>query len=186
MNWGGLFKAPLNPSVVAFNPAVVTPSDTDTVNLTSNTVTLDDGLYPDTWYGEDGDQSNDLGPQEWMPGYAQGQKPYSREFVFTPETLPSYAMLNPAPGSQDLIAPRDSNSVPGTAQLNYIHGPVTGNSMDVYQEGNRQELLATPPGTYGPVVGGQDYSSVVAAATWQEAFAGYSNDAASQTIVGAI
>lgn len=155
---------------------------TDSTTSLHNAVELDDGYYADTpispYRGDVGDIV-----QDQRPGYAGSD---SREIVFQPDSLPSYKFMAPAPGSTDLIAPRDAGSIPGTSYLNVKNGPVSGFAMDEYQEGNRQQLESVPPGAYGPVVGGQDYSSVVSAATWQQSFDEYSNAPSSQAIVSAI
>lgn len=147
-----------------------------------NAIELGDEYYPDTLVPAfRGDVGNI--DQTMRPAYAGQDK---REIVYQPGPLPEYSFLAPAPGSTDLIAPRDSGSVPGTAYENIMAGPVTGFALDQYQEGNRQALLSTPPGAHGPVVGGDDYSNIVTQATWQQAFAEYSNAASDQAIVRAI
>jgi len=154
----------------------------DSSTVLHNAVELDDAYYADSpispyrGYVGDIDQTD-------RPGYAGEDK---REITFQPDALPGYKFLAPAPGSTDLIAPRDTGSIPGTSYLNTMDGPVSGFAMDQFQEGNFQQLESSPPGAYGPVVGGEDYSTIVNNATWQEAFAQYSNAASDQAIAGAI
>lgn len=155
---------------------------TDSTTQLHNAVELDDAYYADTPISPYRGDVNDIN-QSQRPAYAGMD---AREIVFQPDALPGYNFLAPAPGSTDLIAPRDTGSIPGTTYLNIKDGPVTGFAMDEYQEGNRQQLESVPPGAYGPVVGGEDYSTIVNNATWQEAFSQYSNAASDQAIVGAI
>ncbi len=118
------------------------------------------------------------------PGYAG---PQERQILETPGSLPRYEFLNPAPGSVDLAFPRDAGSVPGTVYENIMAGPVSGYAMDAdIPVGLRPVLLTRPPGQLGPVVGGEDYATMVANAAFQEAFAVYSNAPSDNTIISAI
>lgn len=168
--------------VGTFNPAASGQPNSGDIAYIHNTIDLDDPVYADQltppYRGAVGDIV-----QGDRPAYAGEDK---RVLVYQPDALPGYNFLSPAPGSTDLSMPRDFNSVPGTSQLNYMEGPVTGSAMDVYQTGNRQVLASTPPGQYGPVVGGDDYSQIVSNATFQQAFAEYSNAPSDQAIVSAI
>lgn len=175
------FKAKLT-SAYQYSPlASAIENDTDSHPL-HNSVNLDDAIFPDTTANQYRGNVGNI-DQGQRPGYAGDDR---RELVYSPDALPGYNFLSPAPGSTDLIAPRDSNSVPGTTSLNVMHGPVTGSAMDEYQTGNRQILMTAPPGSHGPVVGGPDYSTTVAYATFQEAFSSYSNAATDNAIVSAI
>ncbi|MHB1357041.1 MAG: hypothetical protein ACYCZF_13820 [Anaerolineae bacterium] len=117
------------------------------------------------------------------PAYAG---PQQREIIQQPGTLPTYQSINPAAGSVDLALPRDAGSIPGTVYENIMAGPVSGRAIDNSDVGFQQRLMMTPPGQIGPVVGGEDYSILVANANYQEAFAVYSNGPSDQAIIAAI
>lgn len=69
--------------------------------------------------------------------------------------------LAPAPGSENLTAPRDAGGRPGTNRLNRSRGPVLGPTSG--WSGNRDLPLSLPVGARGPV-GTLDYSSALAQA----------------------
>ncbi len=119
------------------------------------------------------------------PAYAG---PQGRQILEIPAQQMKYTSLAPAPGSEDLVLPRDSGSVPGTAYENIMYGPVSGYNMDHdgYQVGHIQVLMSVPPGAIGPVTGGEDYATLVSNAQFQAAFEQYSNLPSSQAIVSAI
>lgn len=181
----GLFSTPLPFGSSAYaGDATATLDDADTVNVTKGTATLDDAFWagdgvPNQERGNVGDMV-----QSYRPPYAQED---FREIEASPgPDLPAQSFLAPAPGSTDLFEPRYAGSIPGTNSLNFMHGPVTGRALDEGFTGSRQGLESRPPGAYGPVVGGDDYSNIVSMATFQDSFANYSTAASDQTIVSAI
>lgn len=112
-----------------------------------------------------------------------------RVLDIVPGMMPTYEFNNPDPGnpgSVDRINAQDIGGVPGTDALNYKRGPVTGFAMDAESSFEHQVLVSTPPGSYGPVVGGEDYSTLVSNATFQQAFSQYSTAPSDQTITAAI
>jgi hypothetical protein len=174
--------APLSSSY-SVAPSIIAADTNDTVQ--ESAVTLDDVVYADAFPNPDRGFINDE-TQTWgnTPAYA-GET--HREILFSPEELPGYNFLSPTANSSDNLSERrDAMSIPGTNYLNVMDGPVTGSQMDVFQEGNRQQLLTTPPGYNGPVVGGTDYSQLVSQAYWQESFAQYSTAASTQALVSAV
>jgi hypothetical protein len=201
-NFAALFAKPLSansmtgayaPVYEPYNPAyggdsAATPNDPDTQNQYNpgnGTVALDDGYIPGgepfPYHG----QVNDMpGTQIYRPAFSGAHK---REIVQTPGQMHEQVFLAPTPNSSDnLVRSRTADSISATDYLNYMHGPVTGNALDVWEHEYRQELSATPPGAYGPVVGGPDYSNVVSQASYQEAYADYSTAVSTQAIVSAI
>lgn len=114
--------------------------------------------------------------------------PEQRLIIEQSGALPPYSFLAPVPGSTDLVTPRDIGGIAGVVYENIMNGPVSGYGMDVdgYAVGHRQILMTTPPGQIGPVIGGQDYGTMVSNAQFQEAFAVYSNAPSAQAIVSAI
>lgn len=69
--------------------------------------------------------------------------------------------IAPAPGSQNLVAPRDAGGIAGTNHLNRSIGPVIGPVSE--WSGNRDLPISVPIGASGPV-GRSDYSAQLAAA----------------------
>lgn len=103
--------------------------------------------------------------------------------------LPSYEFQNPSPGrpgSVDRITPQDIGGYSGAETFNFKDGPVRGHAMDSDPTYEHQRVVNRPPGNYGPVVGGEDYSTLVANAAYQESFARYSTASSDQAIIGAI
>lgn len=70
-------------------------------------------------------------------------------------------VIAPAPGSENLTAPRDAGGRSGTNRLNRSIGPVGGPVSE--WSGNRDLPLSVPIGARGPV-GRLDYSAQLAAA----------------------
>lgn len=167
------FKKELPASMISYSPqANVVGPDSNSL-VFPNAVTLDDGYYPDTVIAGGRGNLGDTN-QEVLPAYAGQDKRYIVE-------QPGYVF------EQRFVGPTDASAhVPGTVYVNAFDGPVTGSAMDNYQAGNRQQLMATPPGAHGPVKGGQDYSQIAYAAYWQQAFASYSNEAATAAQLAAI
>lgn len=157
------------------NTDIAVPPTTE--DLSDNYI-ADDTPY--TFYGHMGE----VAPQSANPGYAPAG---NRTLVFEPSqaTDTGYSFLFPAPGSVDLIAPRDAGGIPSTDMLNVRSGPVTGFAMDHYSD-IRQGLDSQPPGYYGPVQGGTPQDQLISQAYWQQSFAQYSNAASDQAMVAAI
>lgn len=88
----------------------------------------------------------------------------------------------------DLTLAEDYGSVPGTVTGNYVDGPVTGMSMEVWQEGAFAVIPTRSIGVYGPVTGfpDADYAQSVSHAYFQQQFADYSTEAADVAMVSAI
>lgn len=166
-------------------PVIQIPASRDTTITPKGEVNLGDANYPDEIYTE-GHAPRPVELDATDPGYTG---PDSRIIEQRPSPLPSYEFANPSPGkpgSSDRMNCQDIGGVPGTDYLNYKDGPVRGFAMDSEPTFAHQELVSRPPGQFGPVVGGEDYSTLVANAAYQEAFAQYSTAPSDQAIVGAI
>lgn len=123
--------------------------------------------------------------QDSAPEYAGT---YTPGFENSPGVLYDNSSYTPAPGSQDLSAPRSDGGVPGTNRLIRSQGPVTGEGSDGGQSwtGNRAELHRPNPNYAGPVVGGPDYSNSLGAAYYADTLAGYSEISATSAMVSAV
>lgn len=180
------FRTPL-PDKLTYNPyASEIRADTNST-VHSNTVYLDDQVYPD---GVVTPKTPGLiGDYETQPDYDASVSPEGlhRELVFTPGPDPhEYAFLAPTPNSSDnLIAPRDQDGIAGTVSENIFWGPVDGRPMDEWQVGARQQLMTVPPGYGGPVTGSPDadYAAQLAYAYYQQVVQDYSPAAATDALV---
>lgn len=115
---------------------------------------------------------------EWVSHPGQGDQPIPGDGL-------RYAGLYPAPGSQDLTAPRDAAGIPGTDTLMYAaEGPVTG--RDNAYTNNRAALYSETPGYNGPVGGGPDYSQQATRAYFQVQAQQYSQAATEAAMLAAI
>lgn len=151
------------------------------------TVVVDDANYPDelntetnspeSWRSTVGDR--------WPSAHPAYDRPYHREFLDNPGTPASDApSVAPAIGSTDLAFPREQGGIPGTNRLIGGDGPVTGE--DSQWTGQRAGLHTPAIGNAGPVVGGPDYSSQLAAAYFQQQAALYSQQYAESAMVSAV
>lgn len=151
-----------------------------------NTVELDSVAYPEFHGVEDGPSAyrSNTGEafQHENPEYA-GQ--YELGYLAQPGTMPSTAYLAPAPGSQDLTAPRDSGGVPGTNRVIHSIGPVDGTVSDDWT-GSRTGLHAPRVQANGPVAGGPDYGHSLTAAYYSAAQANFSQAQAEAGMVAAL
>lgn len=172
------FTSPLAQSTAYDNPEPMQGRDNVVM---PNTPVIDDAYTPGTlpyeYYGPMNEPTQDSNPAYAGRG--------SRTLVLQGGQEDTHLFLNPAPGSVDLIAPRDSGGIPATVEENIRGGPVSGWVMDSYGY-IRQDLLATPPGQAGPVVGGTPQDQLISQAYWQQAFSQYSNQASDQANVMAI
>lgn len=83
-------------------------------------------------------------------------------FQAAPGIDPERRDLNTAPGSVDLIEPRDTGGVPGTDTILASIGPVTGDGTE-YLDG-RARLNTPNPSYAGAVTGGPDFNQQAAQA----------------------
>lgn len=148
-------------------------------------VTLDDPTYPDLT-GLGGGVAAYRGNQDAQfqnanPEYA-GE--YGLDYLDAPGLIPAYAGLNPAPGSVDLIQPRNAGEVSGTNRIIHSVGPVTGESHSWTE---LQTPLNQPNPNYGgPVTGGGDYSQQLAATYFASQARMLSEQASAQAMVYAV
>lgn len=153
-----------------------------------NTVVLDDANYPDepnqdtnspsSWRSNTGEL--------WPSSHPEYDRPYRRHIDNTPgPTADAGWSVAPAIGSTDLAFPRDQGGVPGTNTLIGGEGPVTGEDYANWT-GQRTALHTPAIGNAGPVVGGPDYSSQLAAAFFQQQAAQYSREYADSAMVSAV
>lgn len=92
--------------------------------------------------------------------------------------------LNPAPGSVDLIAPRDAGSIAAPGRVFNGSGPVSGgNSNWTNMVASLDPIVAASP---GPVRGGQDYSSQLANVYFATQAQQYSQQAIEAALVSAV
>lgn len=150
------------------------------------TVDLDSVAYPE-FHGIGGGPSalrSTTGDvfQDAAPEFAGVYEP---GFLAQPGALPAVATLAPAPGSQDLMMPRDTGGVPGTNRIIHARGPVDGALSDQWT-GTRETLHAPALQAHGPVVGGPDYGHTLTAAYYAAAQANYSQAAAEAAMVAAL
>lgn len=121
--------------------------------------------------------------QEGNPDYAGT---YALDFMNEPGQLPGFAELAPAPGSESLSAPRNSDEVPGTNTIIHSEGPVRSTTTDTWS-GTRADLYRSNPNYGGPVAGGPDYAQGMQAAFFQQqALAAYSEAASNAAMVSAV
>ncbi len=167
-------------------PVFTIPPSTDEVIVGgARAVNLNDADYPDE--ALTGGHGERIEPYDVQDGGYVG--PDERIINDPSGMLPSYEFANPAPGqpgSTDRVNAQSVGGVTGTALQNYKNGPVTGYAMDADRPVQTQQIGHLPPGQHGPIVGGDDYSAVVAAAAFQQAFDQYSTAPSDQAIVGAI
>lgn len=150
----------------------------DTVH--ANVVDLDGVTYPDhTGYTPDtGNLGDTIQPGETT--YAQGVE--SQQIIFSPNPMPAYSFL-----PNDLATPVDVGSRPGMNDMVVHHGPVTGNVMDVYQEGNVTKIPTDAPGIYGPVGNTEpDYATRAAYAEFATLTQDYSPAVANHQQIAAV
>ena len=123
--------------------------------------------------------------QDGAPQYA-GK--YELAFMDAPGVLFDNSSYSPAPGSEDLIAPRFADGVGGTNRIIKSEGPVSGSGSDggTTWSGNRAELNRPNPNYAGPVVGGPDYANSLGAAYYADTLAGYSEIASTSAMVSAV
>lgn len=111
---------------------------------------------------------------------------YGLGFMDAPALTPTHASLNPAPGSVDLIQPRQTPYFPnGTNRLIHSKGPVTGVYVERY-DGSRQEIGRVPTGQGGPVTGGPDYAQQLAQTFMAAQAQAYSSYAQASALVSAV
>lgn len=92
--------------------------------------------------------------------------------------------LNPAPGSVDLIEPRDTGSLPAPGRVFNGSGPVSGgNSNWTNTVANLDPIVAASP---GPVRGGQDYSVQLANVYFATIAQQYSQQAVEAALISAV
>lgn len=150
-------------------------------------VDLDDANYPgepnadenspESWRSVVGDN--------WPSSHPAYDRPYRREFQDATGAVPNdVPSVTPAPGSTDLAFPRQQGGVPGTNRLIGGDGPVTGE--DSVWTGKRADLHHPVIGNAGPVTGGPDYSSQLAAAYFQQQAAQFSQQYAESAMVSAV
>jgi len=180
------FRQPL-PAELTYNPYPNEIRGDTNSTVHSNAVYLDDVVYPDAVVTPH--SPGLIGDYETQPDYDASVSPdgLHRQLIFTPGPDPhAYAFLAPTPGSPDnLYEPRDTAGIPGTVTENIYWGPVTGNAMDEWQEGARQQLYTIPPGNKGPVTGSPDadYASQLAYAYYQPVWSDYSPAAATDALI---
>jgi hypothetical protein len=154
-----------------------------------NTVDLDSVAYPEFHGVADSPEAHRgvTGElfQDTAPEYA-GQ--YELGFIDQPGTVPSQTYLAPAPGSQDLVAPRDTGGVPGTNRVIHSVGPVDGAGTDggATWSSVRTDLHTPVAQQGGPVTGGPDYGHSLNAAYYAQAQAQYNLASAEAAMVAAI
>lgn len=150
---------------------------TDVALARTDAVQLDDGDYPDSVVGPLRANIDPLNQTAW-PAYAgieDNAVPFIPVQQGTQVFQGQFALPDPTVGS-----------VPGTASLPVRGGPVTGDAMDVYQDGNVQQTSSQPPGAFGPVVGGTDQSQLITQAYYQQLIDSYSTASSDQAMVRAI
>lgn len=154
----------------------------------SNTVYLDDVVYPDAV--AESDSASNFGDLQVQPSYDDSIDPAGirRELIFTPGIVNGYEFVTQENGQTDVAVPEDFGGIPGTVSLNVFHGPVSGNAMDEWQVGARTQLESTPPQYTGPVTGfpDADYATQLAYATYQQQLADYSSAVNTDAMVAAI
>lgn len=117
------------------------------------------------------------------PAYAGEYLPH---FLDNPGILPGYNDLAPAPGSENLTAPRTTGGVPGTNRLFIPDGPVDGSAASPGWTGKRTPLRPLTVGNNGPVSGGADTGAVAANAYFASVAARVSKAASDAAIVSAV
>lgn len=183
--WANPFKTSVPRSALSYSSQPSAQPDATDYFVMPNSETLDDVSYPEQVPNIWSDDSDDFGLQDTpseMPAYLGTNQ---RIITETPGQRDTHAFLAPAPGSTDLIEPRDTGGIPATVYFNEHTGPVTGRAFDVYQN-IRQGLLAVQPGQLGPVVGGPDQGEALSAAFFQAQFATQSNAASDAAMVNAV
>jgi hypothetical protein len=121
--------------------------------------------------------------QSTNPGYA-GE--YHPSFLDNPGPLPAVSHLAPAPGSENLRAPRDSNSKPGTNRLFKPSGPVDGGNASPGWTGKNAALRTPVVGNSGPVSGGRDGAQIAAQAYFAAQAAQFSQAASDAAMVSVL
>lgn len=175
---------------LTYNPSANEVAADTNSTVHSNAVYLGDEIYPDgvldaernSMFGDD----NTLHPDYDETNDAGGIR---REIIFTPGPSPdAYAFTLPAAGAVDLSTTRDIGGIPGTVYENVFHGPVTGNPMDEWDVGKRQQLQTQIPGNTGPVTGSPaaDYAHTVSYAAYQQMFSDYNPGASADALIAAI
>lgn len=98
--------------------------------------------------------------QDANPAYAGEYNPHFLDVPGAPVT-PSF--LAPAPGSENLTAPRNAGEIGGTNRLFKPSGPVTAESASGWT-GKNTALRKPVVGNSGPVGGGRDNSQIASQA----------------------
>lgn len=175
-----MFKNPFRQQLAdtLYTPVPVTAGPSPDEFVHSDVVFLDDAVYSDqTGYTPDAGQLGDNTDPSVNATYSQGDEHI--ELIYTPGPT-SYPALD-----KDHFDP--TPNIPGTNELTIHHGPVTGNVLDAYQEGNQTILASTPPGMYGPVGNTEpDYATRVAYANYQALWTDYSQDVGNYQQIAAI
>jgi hypothetical protein len=179
MNW---FKTPL--------PASLTPAEYGHPEGYDfpNSVELGSVSYPEFHGVEDGPTAYRANTGETFqdaPEAPEYAGKYELAYLNQPGQTPSQTYLAPAPGSQDLAAPRDSGGVAGTNRVIHPTGPVDGAGADSWSA-SRADLHTPVVGTGGPVTGGPDYGHQLNAAYYAQAQAQFSQAAAEAAMVAAV
>lgn len=98
--------------------------------------------------------------QETNPGYAGNYDPHFMDSKGMPEPL---SILAPAPGSENLSAPRNAGEIGGSNRLFKPHGPVSAVNQSGWT-GKNTALRKPVVGNSGPVGGGRDNSQIASQA----------------------
>jgi len=181
----GFWNKPLNGSLMSSGFAQPEGFPQETFDSPS-AVNLDDTTIPDylTGNGEVSAYRSNTGDlfQE-THSFADGV--YQLDYLDVPGEFVTATELAPAPGSANLIAPRDTGGIPGTNRLIHSQGPVTG-TPDNQWTGERTRTVAQAVGMNGPVIGGADVGHGVSNAYYAQQNAMYSQAAAEAALMAAI
>lgn len=121
--------------------------------------------------------------QDSAPEYTGRSDPH---YLEEPGVVHEFAQLAPAPGSANLIRPRDFNGTPGTNRLFKATGPVDGGAASPGWTGKVTPLRSPVIGNSGPVSGGRDGSQVAAQAYFAAQAAAVSQAASDVAMVTAL
>lgn len=175
-----------NPFNIPLNAAVATQSDYPAgVFEEPSEVTLNDVSYPELT-GLGGGVASYRGTESTMypndnPSYVGH---YALGYVIPDNDVPDYQNIAPAPGSSDLIRPRNSGEVTGKQRLLQSIGPVT--MSDSQYTGRRARLVPASIGNDGPNVSGADYAQATANAYFASQAVIFSRMAADSAMVAAL
>jgi len=182
----GIFSKPLNNSLMSSGFATPAGFPNETFDFPStvemdNEASIPDPLTNSGHFSEYRSNTGDL----FQDTHTAAEGVYQLDYLEESGAREVATQLAPAPGSENLTAPRNAGGIAGTNRIIHSKGPVTG-SPDNFWTGDRTATMAQNPGMNGPVIGGADTGHGVSQAFYSQQNAMYSQAMAEAGLMAAI